>query len=48
MKTSRSIGDKEKLCETTQYVINLLYLAIQVSKEQRKHTGIQTLHIKEP
>lgn len=48
MKTSRSIGDKEKLCETTQYVINLLYLAIQVSKEQRKHTEIQTLYIKEP
>ena len=36
MKTSRTIGDKERLCETTHYMINLLYLAIQVSKEQRK------------
>lgn len=47
MKTSRSIGDKEKLCETIHYVINLLYLANQVSKEQKKHTEIQTLYIKE-
>ena len=37
MKTSRTTGDKERLYETTHYIINLLYLAIQERKEQRKH-----------
>ena len=37
MKTSRTTGDKERLYETTHYIINLLYLAIQGGKEQRKH-----------
>ena len=37
MKTSRTTGDKERLYETAHYIINLLYLAIQERKEQRKH-----------
>lgn len=35
----------EKLCETTRYVINLLYLATEVSKEQRKqHRDTDPVH----
>ena len=51
MKTSRTTGDKERLYETTHYIINLLYLAIQVAKREKSRgstTGIQTLYIKEP
>lgn len=48
MKTSKTTGDKERLYETTHYIINLLYLAIQGEKSRESTTGIQTLYIKEP